>query len=107
LDVEVAVKRTPYTFRGWLDMSMTGAIKVIADRKSGVLLGASASGPRASEILGLLTFAVHTRAKLDDLRSMIYAFPTFYGGVGEAIGAYALGVQTVLDPEFEGLQPIS
>ncbi len=107
LDVEIAVKRTPYTFRGWLDMAMTGAIKVIADRESGVLLGASASGPRASEILGLLTFAVHTKAKLDDLRSMIYAFPTFYGGVGEAIGVYALGVQTVLDPDFEGLKPIS
>lgn len=107
LDVEVAVKRTPYTFRGWLDMASSGVIKVIADRKSGVLLGASASGPRASEILGLLTFAVHTKAKLDDLRSMIYAFPTFYGGVGEAIGAYGLGVSTVLDPEFEGLKPIS
>lgn len=107
LDVEIAVKRTPYTFWGWLDMATSGVIKVIAHRQSGVVLGASASGPRASEILGLLTFAVHTKAKLDDLRSMIYAFPTFYGGVGEAIGAYALGVQTVLDPEYEGLQPLS
>jgi pyruvate/2-oxoglutarate dehydrogenase complex dihydrolipoamide dehydrogenase (E3) component len=106
LDVEVALKRTPYTFRGWLDMAGYGVIKLIADRESGVLLGASASGPRASEILGLLTFAVHTHAKLDDLRSMIYAFPTFYGGVGEAIGAYGLGVQTVLDPEYEGFRAI-
>jgi pyruvate/2-oxoglutarate dehydrogenase complex dihydrolipoamide dehydrogenase (E3) component len=105
LDVEVSVKRTPYTFRGWLDMAGYGAIKIISDRESGVLLGAMASGPRASEILGLLTFAVHTKAKLHDLRSMIYAFPTFYGGVGEAVGAYALGVQTVLDPEYEGFRP--
>jgi pyruvate/2-oxoglutarate dehydrogenase complex dihydrolipoamide dehydrogenase (E3) component len=106
LDVEVGLKRTPYTFRGWLDMATSGVIKVIADRESGMLLGASASGPRASEILGLLTFAVHTNAKLDDLRSMIYAFPTFYGGVGETIGAYGLGVSTVLDPEYEGLKPL-
>jgi pyruvate/2-oxoglutarate dehydrogenase complex dihydrolipoamide dehydrogenase (E3) component len=107
LDVEIAVKRVPYTFRGWLDMATTGAIKLIADRKTGVLLGATASGPRASEILGLLTFAVHTKTTLADMRSMIYAFPTFYGGVGEAMGAYALGVQTVLDPEYEGFKPIS
>jgi hypothetical protein len=26
------------------------------------------------------------------------------GGVGEEIGAYALGVQTVLDPEYEGFR---
>jgi pyruvate/2-oxoglutarate dehydrogenase complex dihydrolipoamide dehydrogenase (E3) component len=104
LDVEVSVKRTPYTFRGWFDMAGYGAIKIISDRESGVLLGAMASVPRASEILGLLTFAVHPKAKLDDLRSMIYAFPTFYGGVGEAVGAYALGVQTVLDPEYEGFR---
>ena len=104
LDVEVVVKRVPYSFRGWLDMASVGAIKVIADRGTGVVVGATASGPRASEILGLLTFAVHTKAKLDDLRSMIYAFPTFYGGVGEAIGAYGKGVQTVLDPEFEGFR---
>jgi pyruvate/2-oxoglutarate dehydrogenase complex dihydrolipoamide dehydrogenase (E3) component len=107
LDAEVAVKRTPYTFRGWLDMAGYGVIKIIADRKTGVVLGGTVSGPRASEILGLLTFVVHTHAKLDDLRSMIYAFPTFYGGVGEAIGAYAHGVTTVLDPEYEGFKPIS
>jgi hypothetical protein len=30
---------------------------------------------------------------------MIYAFPTFYGASGEAVGAYARGLQDVLDPE--------
>lgn len=32
---------------------------------------------------------------------MIYPFPTFYGGVGEAIGAYARALVPVLDPEAE------
>jgi hypothetical protein len=54
----------------------------------------------------MLTLAVHKRFVLDDLRSMIYAFPTFYGGVGEAIGAYAHGVTTVLDPEYAGFRPV-
>ncbi len=107
LDVEIAVKRMPYTFRGWLHRASSGVIKIIADRQTGVLLGGTACGPSASEILGMLTLAVHSRNTLDDLRGMIYAFPTFYGGVGEAIGAYALGVTTVLDPDYEGFKPVS
>jgi len=106
LDVEIAVKWVPYTFRGWLHMATGGVIKLVADRQTGVLLGATACGPAAAEILGMLTLAVHKRIVLDDLRSMIYAFPTFYGGVGEAIGAYAHGVTTVLDPEYAGFRPV-
>jgi hypothetical protein len=34
---------------------------------------------------------------------MIYAFPTFHGGVGEALGAYGRGVGTVLDPDYDAL----
>ena len=63
-------------------------------------------GPTAAEILGMLTLAVHKRIVLDDLRSTIYAFPTFYGGVREAIGAYVHGVTTVLDPEYAGFRPV-
>jgi hypothetical protein len=29
---------------------------------------------------------------------MIYAFPTFSGGIGEALGAYGRGLTRVLDP---------
>jgi hypothetical protein len=35
---------------------------------------------------------------------MIYAFPTFYGGIGEALGAYGRGVSTVFDPTYQGFQ---
>jgi hypothetical protein len=31
---------------------------------------------------------------------MIYAFPTFHGGIGEALGAYARGVGRVVDPTY-------
>ena len=61
-------------------MPTGGVVKVIADQQTGVLLGATACGPTAAEILGMLTLAVHKRIVLDDLRSTIYAFPTFYGG---------------------------
>ena len=87
-------------------MATGGVIKVIADQPTGVLLGATACGPTAAEILGMLTLAVHKRIALDDLWGTNYAFPTFYDGVGEAIGAYAHGVTTVLDPQYAGFRPV-
>jgi pyruvate/2-oxoglutarate dehydrogenase complex dihydrolipoamide dehydrogenase (E3) component len=104
LDVVVAVKQLPATFRGWLHASGGGIIKLIADRKAGVLVGATAVGPHGGEMLGLLSLAVHAHVPLDELRSMIYAFPTFYGGIGEAVGAYGRGLATVLDPAYRGFE---
>ena len=101
-DVVVAVKQLPATFRGWLHVAEHGIVKLVADRESGRLLGATVVGPRGGEMLGLLSLAVHARVPLAELRSMIYAFPTFYGAIGETVGAYGRGLMTVLDPEYEG-----
>lgn len=105
-DVIAVVKQLPATFRGWLHGSGNGIIKLVADRDSGVLLGATAVGPRAGDMLGMLNLAVHARVPLAELRSMIYAFPTFYGAIGEAIGAYGRGLATVIDPGYEGFQTL-
>jgi hypothetical protein len=32
---------------------------------------------------------------------MIYAYPTFYAGVGETVGAYGRGIVKVLDPDAQ------
>lgn len=102
LDVVVAVKQLPATFRGWLHRAESGVIKLVVERETGVVLGATAAGPQGGEMLGLLSLAVHARVPLAELRSMIYAFPTFYAGIGEAIGAYGRGLATVIDPAYEG-----
>jgi len=100
LDVAVTVKPVPATFRGWLHgPGSAGLVKLVADRGAGVLVGATAVGPAGGEVVGILSLAVHARIPLEQLRSMIYAFPTFHGAVGEAVGAYALGLQDVLDPD--------
>ncbi|MGD2048655.1 MAG: hypothetical protein PVH03_04135, partial [Chloroflexota bacterium] len=104
LDVVATMKQVPATFRGWLHGSDGGIIKLIADRKSGVLVGATAVGPHGGEMLGLLGLAVHARVPLAELQSMIYAFPTFYGGIGEAVGAYGRGLSTVIDPPYRGFE---
>lgn len=103
-NVVTAIKRVPSTFRGWLHaVGNSGVIKLVADRDEGVLVGATVVGPSAGEVLGMLGLAVHARVRMDVLRDMTYAFPTFYGGVGEAVGAYGRGVTTVLDPGYDGL----
>lgn len=53
-------------------------------------------------MLGLLSLAVHAHLPLAELRSMIYAFPTFYGAIGEAIGAYGRGLAAAIDPDYDG-----
>lgn len=104
VDVAVTVKDVPATFRGWLHGPGNGGlIKLVADRGAGVLVGATSIGPHGGDVLGLLSLAVHARVPLDELRRMIYAFPTFHGGVGEAIGAYARALVQVLDPDAEFL----
>ena len=99
LDVLVTVKQVPATFRGWLHgPGNDGVIKLVVDRRAGVLVGATSVGPRGGDVLGLLAAAVHGRMPIKDLQNMIYAYPSFYGGVGEALGAYARGTEMVLDP---------
>jgi len=46
-------------------------------------------GPNGGEILGLLTLAVHSRTPIEELRSMIYAYPTFHRGIEDALGSLA------------------
>lgn len=98
-DVTVIVKDLRSTFRGWLHATgNSGMIKLVADQNREQLLGATMVGPRATDVLGFLALAVHEQTPLPNLVNMIYGFPTFYGGIGEALGAYGRGVVRVLDP---------
>jgi pyruvate/2-oxoglutarate dehydrogenase complex dihydrolipoamide dehydrogenase (E3) component len=99
LDLVVTAKPVPATFRGWLHgPGNEGVIKLVADRDTGVLVGATSVGPRGGDVLGMLATAVHAQVPLATLQHMIYAYPTFYGGIGEALGAYGRGIGKVIDP---------
>lgn len=100
LDLVVTTKPLPATFRGWLHgPGNEGVIKLVADRDTGVLVGATSVGPRGGEVLGMLATAVHAQVPLATLQHMIYAYPTFYSGIGEALGAYGRGIGKVIDPD--------
>jgi pyruvate/2-oxoglutarate dehydrogenase complex dihydrolipoamide dehydrogenase (E3) component len=86
LDVRVGATRVPETARGWIHKAGNdGLIKLVEDADRGMLVGATAMAPTGGEILGLLTLAVHAEVPTDQLRQMIYAYPTFHRGVEDAL----------------------
>jgi pyruvate/2-oxoglutarate dehydrogenase complex dihydrolipoamide dehydrogenase (E3) component len=72
--------------RGWVHgPGNSGFVKVVESAEEHVLVGATVAGPKGGELLGQLTLAVHARVPTASLDSMIYAFPTFYETVKQAI----------------------
>jgi pyruvate/2-oxoglutarate dehydrogenase complex dihydrolipoamide dehydrogenase (E3) component len=86
LRVRTGIQKAPVTSRGWIHgPGNEGLIKVVEDADRGVLVGATAMGPRGGDILGIFELAIREQLPSDNLRHLIYAYPTFYRGVGEAV----------------------
>jgi pyruvate/2-oxoglutarate dehydrogenase complex dihydrolipoamide dehydrogenase (E3) component len=86
LDVRTGITQVPTSARGWIHKAGNdGFIKLVEDTKRGVLVGATSMGPVGGEVLSMLTLAVHTETTTDDLRRMIYAYPTFHRAVEDAL----------------------
>jgi pyruvate/2-oxoglutarate dehydrogenase complex dihydrolipoamide dehydrogenase (E3) component len=84
--VRVGIAEVPSTTRGWIHkVGNEGVIKIVEDADRGVLVGATAMGPSGGEVLGALAVAVHAEVPVEQLRSMIYAYPTFHRGIEEAL----------------------
>ena len=62
-----------------------GFIKIISDNKTGQVLGATIIGPKATELIGILTVAVSSGLKITQLRDTIFAHPTLHESIHEAI----------------------
>lgn len=62
-----------------------GFVKVVAEKSSGVVLGAQVVGPVASELIASLTLAVEMRATLEDIALTIHAHPTLSEVILEAV----------------------
>jgi pyruvate/2-oxoglutarate dehydrogenase complex dihydrolipoamide dehydrogenase (E3) component len=76
----------PASARGWIHKAGNdGLIKLVEDIDSGLLAGATSIGPQGGEVLGLLALAVHARVPVDQLATMIYAYPTFHRAIEAAI----------------------
>jgi pyruvate/2-oxoglutarate dehydrogenase complex dihydrolipoamide dehydrogenase (E3) component len=90
LAVRTGVAQVPSSARGWIHKAGNdGFIKLVADSGSGLLAGATSAGPAGGEVLSMLTLAVQARVPLDELREMIYAYPTFHRAVQDALADLA------------------
>lgn len=86
VDVVVGTSDIASSTRGWLHGSgNAGFVQLVVDRGRGVLVGATSVGPDGGEVLGLLTLAVHARVPIEELRTMMYAYPTFHRAVDDAL----------------------
>jgi pyruvate/2-oxoglutarate dehydrogenase complex dihydrolipoamide dehydrogenase (E3) component len=86
IDVRTARTEMPESARGWIHgPGNDGFIKLVADSNRDVLVGATSVGPNGGEILSMLTLAVHAEISLEQLVTMIYAYPTFHRAVLPAV----------------------
>jgi pyruvate/2-oxoglutarate dehydrogenase complex dihydrolipoamide dehydrogenase (E3) component len=88
INARVGLADSSTSSRGWLHgAGNEGLMKLVADTERGILVGATTVGPRGGDLLGLFNLAVHARVPISELRSMIYAYPTFYRGALDALAA--------------------
>ncbi len=59
----------------------TGSVSIVAEKESGVLLGATVVGPRAAEVIGELALALEMGATLTDVAETLHLHP----GIGEPL----------------------
>jgi pyruvate/2-oxoglutarate dehydrogenase complex dihydrolipoamide dehydrogenase (E3) component len=86
LPVRVGLAQVPSSARGWIHKAGNeGFIKIVEDTDRGVLVGATSAGPMGGEVLGALVVAVHAEVPVDQLRQMMYAYPTFHRGIEDAL----------------------
>ena len=62
-----------------------GFIKIISDKKTDEILGASIIGPRATELIAILTVAIQSRLLVTRVRDTILAHPTLSEGIISAL----------------------
>lgn len=62
-----------------------GFIKIISDTKTDIILGATIIGPKATELIGILTLAVSSGLKIKDIKETIFAHPTLSESIAETL----------------------
>src|SRR5262245_45497951 len=81
------------TARGYIHDFHRGALKLVADRERGVLIGATLVTPRAGEILGELVLAIKLGTPLTTLADVIHPFPAFNRMLGQSLEELAAKVE--------------
>ena len=89
LDVVVASADPAEAVRGYIHDFHRGALKLVADRERGVLVGATLVTPRAGEIVGELVLAIKLGTPLKTLADVVHPFPAFNRVLGASLNELA------------------
>jgi pyruvate/2-oxoglutarate dehydrogenase complex dihydrolipoamide dehydrogenase (E3) component len=89
IDVIVASADPAQAARGYIHDFHGGVLKLVGDRKRGVLIGATLVTPRAGEIVGELVLAIKLGTPLQTLADVIHPFPAFNRVLGESLAELA------------------
>ena len=89
IDVVIASADPAEAARGYIHDFHGGMMKLVGDRKRGVLIGATLVSPRAGEILGELVLAVKAGTPLRVLADVIHPFPAFNRVLGGVLSELA------------------
>jgi pyruvate/2-oxoglutarate dehydrogenase complex dihydrolipoamide dehydrogenase (E3) component len=89
IDVVVASADPGEAARAYIHDFHGGALKLIADRTRGVLIGATLVTPRAGEILGELVLAIKLGTPLTTLADVVHPFPAFNRVLGGSLDELA------------------
>ena len=92
IDVAIAIADPAETARGYIHDFHRGVLKLVADRKRRVLIGATLVTPRAGEIVGELVLAIKLGTPLQALADVIHPFPAFNRALGESLNELAAKV---------------
>ncbi|MDP2943765.1 MAG: dihydrolipoyl dehydrogenase [Candidatus Omnitrophota bacterium] len=62
-----------------------GFIKIISDKKTKQIIGASIVGPKATELIAILTLAIKSRLKVSQIKETVFAHPTLSESIHECL----------------------
>jgi pyruvate/2-oxoglutarate dehydrogenase complex dihydrolipoamide dehydrogenase (E3) component len=88
-DVVVASADPAEAARGVIHHFHRGALKLVADRERGVLIGATLVTPRAGEIVGELILAIKLGTPVKTLADVIHPYPAFNRVLGQSLDELA------------------
>lgn len=85
--IEVLVKKFDFLASGMARIidETEGFIKIICNKKTEEIVGASILGPRATELIGILTLATSCRLRPNVFSDVVFAHPTLSESIGEIL----------------------
>jgi dihydrolipoamide dehydrogenase len=84
VEVEVAQFRFNANSKAVIEGEADGYVRIVSEKGSGVVLGASMIGPRVTEVIHEIALAATARLTVTDVAHTIHAHPTLSEAVGEA-----------------------